>query len=309
MSLPVIPDSMFCTRRLFNWSLRTRTLALGRRTLVMGILNVTPDSFSDGGSYTTVSAALSHAVDMLDGGADILDIGGESTRPGSTPLAPADEQRRVLPVIEAVLKERPGTIISIDTYHAETARLGVEAGAEIVNDVSGHLWDERMTDTCAELGCGAVLMHTRGRPAEWKTQRPLTSDEVVPLVVDGLRRQAALALEAGVSRSKIVLDPGFGFGKIRQENYPLLAAFSQLDSLGLPLLAGLSRKSFLRVPNPEFASVVPSGQETASVLGATIAANTIAIAAGAHIIRVHDVVQARGAADLADQIRQSSPAS
>lgn len=297
---------MFCTpRRLFDWKLRTRTLALGRHTLVMGILNVTPDSFSDGGSYTTLDAAVGHAVDMLDSGADILDVGGESTRPGSTPVAAADEQRRVLPVIEAVLKERPGAIVSIDTYHAETARLAIEAGAEIVNDVSGHMWDLRMRDTCAELGCGAVLMHTRGRPTEWNSQPPLTPEEVVPLVLAGLRRQAGLALEAGISRSKIVLDPGFGFGKIRQENYPLLAGFSQLDSLGFPLLAGLSRKSFLRVPTSKLAGTVPSREEAGSLLGATVAANTLAIAAGAHIVRVHDVVHARGAADIADRIRQS----
>jgi dihydropteroate synthase len=288
---------MPCTHRpLFDWGLRTRTLALGRRTLIMGILNVTPDSFSDGGTYATTDSAVRHGLQLLDEGADILDIGGESTRPGSTPVLMADEQARVLPVIEAVLHQRPRTLISIDTYHAETARTAVQAGAEIVNDVSGHLWDPLMAATCAELNCGVVLMHTRGRPTEWKQQTPLAPEEVLPVVIDGLQRQASRAVEAGVNRAKIVLDPGFGFGKIRQENFPLLAGFSQLGTLGFPLLAGISRKSFLRTPSP------PQGAAAASLLSATLAANTLAIAAGAHVVRVHDVAAARAAADLTDRV-------
>ena len=173
----------FAVRPHFDWHLRTRTLALGSRTLLMGILNVTPDSFSDGGRFLSPQAALTHALRMLDDGADLLDLGGESTRPGSTPITPAEEQSRVLPVLHAILAARPDAVLSIDTYHAETARLAVEAGAEIVNDVSGHLWDLALaSDTCAALGCGAILMHTRGRPHQWRTQRPaLQPGEVVPL--------------------------------------------------------------------------------------------------------------------------------
>ena len=303
--LPVIPKTRMPlpSRPLFDWSLRTRNLPLGRRTLIMGILNVTPDSFSDGGDYATPETALRRALELLDEGADILDIGGESTRPGATPLPAPDEQRRVLPIIEAVLRERPDAVVSIDTYHAETAQLSVYAGAEIVNDVSGHLWDPEMAAACAELRCGTVLMHTRGRPTEWKQQQPLAPGEVVPLVLQELRQRANQAVEAGVSPSRIVLDPGFGFGKIRQENYPLLNGFSQLHSLGLPLLAGLSRKSFLRVPHPD---VKKKLDETDSVLAATVAANAIAILAGAHILRVHDVAHGRAAADLADAILNSS---
>ena len=154
----------FTVRPHFDWRLRTRILALGPRTLIMGILNATPDSFSDGGQFLDPRAALTHALQMLDDGADILDLGGESTRPNSTPVTPAEEQSRVLPILRAILAARPNAILSIDTYHAETARLAIEAGAEIVNDVSGFLWDDAMAATCAVLKCGAILMHTRGRP-------------------------------------------------------------------------------------------------------------------------------------------------
>lgn len=294
----------FPSRPLFDWSLRSRNLPLGRRTLIMGILNVTPDSFSDGDRYSTPATALRRALELLDEGADILDIGGESTRPGASPLSSSDEQARVLPVIEAVLKQRPDAIVSIDTYHADTARLAIHAGAEIVNDVSGHLWDPNMPPACAELQCGAVLMHTRGRPAEWKQQPPLAREEVVPLVLEGLRQQANRSIDSGMNPSKIVLDPGFGFGKIREENYPLLAGFAELGSLKFPLLAGLSRKSFLRVPG---SSTPKQSIPEESVLTATLAGNTIAILAGAHIVRVHDVAQARAATNLVDAILSRDP--
>lgn len=296
-------------RALYDWNLRTRTLPLGRRTLIMGILNVTPDSFSDGGSFASPEAALRHALEMFEAGADILDVGGESTRPNSTALSPGDEQERVLPVIEAILKQRPDTVISIDTYHAETARLAVQAGAEIVNDVSGHLWDPNMALTCAGLGCGAILMHTRGRPTEWKTQPALAGSEVVPLVLGELQQRAADALNAGIARERIVLDPGFGFGKILGENYPLLAGFSELDVLGYPLLAGLSRKSFLRMQRPTDGRTDIAREPQGSLLSATLAANTAAILAGAHIVRVHDVSEACASADAADAILSAASSS
>ena len=182
----------------FQWRLRTRTLALGQRTMLMGILNLTPDSFSDGGRFLSLDAALSHALEMLDDGADLLDLGGESTRPTSTPITPAEEQSRVLPVLRAILAARPSTILSIDTYHAETARLAVEAGAEIVNDVSGGLWDLGLLRTCAALECGNVLMHTRGRPHEWRTQPALVPSQVLPFVLRDLEARANAALAAGI---------------------------------------------------------------------------------------------------------------
>src|SRR6267378_240408 len=175
----------FTPRSHHLWPLRTRTLSLGQRTLIMGILNVTPDSFSDGGHFYSPQhapeRALAQAISMLDEGADIIDIGGEST-----PLTAEEEQSRILPVIAPILERRPQTILSIDTFHASTARRAIEAGAEIVNDVSGHLWDPEMSTTCAELHCGAILMHTRGRPQDWPKLPSLAPDEVLPLVLTEL---------------------------------------------------------------------------------------------------------------------------
>ena len=291
--MPVAP------RPRFLWRLRSRSLELGPRTLLMGILNVTPDSFSDGGRYFPQPSAVDRPLVMLDQGADIVDIGGESTRPGSTPVSPDEEQSRILPVIRSVLAARPDAILSVDTYHAETARAAVQAGCEIVNDVSGHLWDPAMSATCAELACGNVLMHTRGRPAEWKSQQRLAREEVVPLVVRELRARVDAALVAGIARETIVLDPGFGFGKIMNENLPLLANFAELHALGFPLLAGLSRKSFLTAKKSG-ASRLDS--ETWEKDLATSAANMAAILAGAHILRVHEVAPTRQVVALADRL-------
>jgi len=300
----------FALRPYFDWRLRTRAVALGPRTFIMGILNVTPDSFSDGGQYFDTSIALNHALEMLDDGADILDLGGESTRPNAVPITPAEEQIRVLPVLQAILAARPAAIVSIDTYHSETARRAIEAGAEIVNDVSGHLWDDAMSHTCASLRCGAILMHTRGRPNEWRTLPPLESDEVIPLVLADLKARSHSAIAAGIVRESIVLDPGFGFGKAFDENYPLLAHLDQLHSLGFPIVAGVSRKSFLtRTLTANFLSSrtllssrsAAEGSASSSHAPSTVA-NTAAILAGAHILRVHDVRPARDAASIADRI-------
>jgi dihydropteroate synthase len=299
----------FSSRQTYDWRLRTRTLPLGQRTLIMGILNITPDSFSDGGHFYTPndapSRALTQALRMLDDGADILDIGGESTRPNAVPLSPAEEQSRILPVIEAILRERPGTILSVDTFHAATAERAINAGAEIVNDVSGHLWDSAMSATCAALVCGTILMHTRGRPHEWPHLKPLASDEVLPLVILGLKERIAVAINAGISSDQLVLDPGLGFGKRFDDNYPLLAHLDQLHQLNLPLLIGASRKGFLAhtlAQIPSQASVNPGNPPASEArLHATTAANTSAILAGAHILRVHDVRPAVEAAAIADR--------
>jgi dihydropteroate synthase len=300
----------FVPRSRFDWSLRTRTLALGQRTLIIGILNVTPDSFSDGGHFYSPrhapERALAQAVTMLEEGADILDIGGESTRPNATPLPPEEEQSRILPVIQSILKQKPEAILSIDTFHASTARRAIEAGAEIVNDVSGHLWDPEMSTTCAQLNCAAILMHTRGRPQDWPTLPTLAPDEVFLLVLTELAERLKAATAAGILRDKIVLDPGFGFGKRLDENYPLLARFDQLHRFHLPLLAGVSRKGFLAhtlAQHPSLAILLngatPSMEDR---LQATTAANVAAILAGAHIIRTHDVRPAVEAAAIADRI-------
>jgi dihydropteroate synthase len=290
----------FAVRPHYTWRLRSRTLELGRRTLIMGILNVTPDSFSDGGAWLDADAAVGHALEMLDAGADIIDVGGESTRPNAVGLTPAEEQARVMPVVRAVLRARPEAVLSIDTYHAETARMAVEAGVEIMNDVSGNLWDPEMAATCASLGCGVVLMHTRGRPQEWRGLPALAPGEVIPLVRDELGARAQEAIAAGVAREAIVLDPGFGFGKGHEGDWRMLAGLEAFQELVLPRLAGVSRKGFLRHALANAGSAGLSEAEARE--DATTAANTAAILAGAHILRVHEVARARAAAAIADKL-------
>jgi dihydropteroate synthase len=284
-----------CMRPVFNWKLRSRSLKLGERTLVMGIVNVTPDSFSDGGQFFDSDRAIAHALELLSEGAEIVDVGGESTRPGEKDFVSADEEkRRVLPVIEGILRRAPDAVISIDTYKAETAKAALDVGAEIVNDVSGFRWDEAMLPTLTASTCGCVLMHTRGRPQEWRSLPPQDPAEVVPLVFDDLRRLAESAVDAGVQRERIVLDPGFGFGKRLDENFSLLARFAELHQLKFPLLSGTSRKSFLAKGT--------TGDGGADRLAGTIATITASILQGAHLVRVHDVRSTVEAVRVADSI-------
>ena len=289
-----------------TWRLRTRTLELDSRTLVMGVVNITPDSFSDGGAFSDPEAAVAHGLKLMDEGADLLDLGAESTRPGSraggdAPAVSADEeQARLLPVLEGILRSRPDAIVSVDTYKAATARAALGLGAEIVNDVSGLTWDSALAPVCAELGAGVVLMHTRGRPEEWSTQPQLCSDELLATVADGLSTILRAAQQAGIPLDAIVLDPGYGFGKRFEENYALLARQRELLSLGRPLLAGVSRKSFLGhtlAPLFEGSPAPVTARETAS-----LAAMTVAILNGASIVRVHAVRPAVEAARIADAI-------
>ena len=304
-------------RPVFEWNIGSRVLTLGKRTLLMGILNVTPDSFSDGGQFQDCERAVEHALLLLDQGADIIDVGGESTRPGarveaskagtSAPVQPVgsgtsthiavseeEERHRVLPVIRELKRRRPDALISIDTYKARVARAAVEAGAEIVNDVSAFRWDRDMAKTVAELRCGTVLMHMRGRPEEWRTLPP--PGDIVTLVKRELREWADAAALAGVKRERIVLDPGFGFGKNFEENYPLLRRMDELHQLRYPVLVGVSRKSFV-------GRMVARGGKDAAVderQSGTVAAETAAILKGAHIIRTHDVAASFDAARVAD---------
>jgi dihydropteroate synthase len=298
-------------RPVFHWNLGSRSLELGKRTLIMGIVNVTPDSFSDGGEFVDPDNALKHALRLLDQGADIVDVGGESTRPGarveaaegvhSEHLSPAPtvsaeaELKRVVPVITDLKKRCPAAVISVDTYKSTVARAAVNAGAEIVNDVSGFHWDSQMISTLADLQCGAVLMHMRGRPDQWRNLPP--PEDVVSLVKGELQQWAKTAVSAGVQRGRIVLDPGFGFGKSFDENYPLIANFDELHSLGFPLLAGTSRKSFIGRTVGGEKKVPPSDR-----LFGTIATETALILKGAHIVRTHDVMASVHAARVADAI-------
>lgn len=265
----------------------------------MGILNITPDSFSDGGQSLAVEAAIEHAHHLLELGAAILDLGAESTRPNATPLSDAEEQTRLLPVLEAIRKARPEAILSVDTYHASTARAALAAGAEIINDVSGLTWDPAMAATLAAANPppGLVLMHTRGTPSEWKSLPRLEPAAVAPLVREELSTRLRTAAAAAIPLDRIVLDPGFGFGKLGLENYALLARIDALRTLRQPILVGLSRKGFLAHASPSPAA--------ATRLHATVAANTAALLAGAHVLRVHDVGAAVEAADVADAILAS----
>ncbi|HEU5458356.1 MAG TPA: dihydropteroate synthase [Terracidiphilus sp.] len=297
-------------RAVCAWKLRTRRLELGLRTRVMGVVNVTPDSFSDGGQCVRAEDAVAQALRMLDEGADLVDIGAESTRPGSRaggtePAVNADEeQARLLPVVEGVLRARPDANLSVDTYKAATARAALEAGAEIVNDVSGFTWDPEMASVCAQARCGVVLMHTRGRPEDWREQPRLDPEELIRTVRLGLETSLGTARRAGIDDDAIVLDPGYGFGKRFEENYALLARQAELLSLGRPLLAGLSRKSFLGRTLKELHGGVDApvdARETAS-----IAALTAAILHGASIVRVHAVRPAVEAARIADAVLAAS---
>jgi dihydropteroate synthase len=270
----------------------------------MGILNLTPDSFSGDGLAGAQDRALERAVQMLAEGADILDIGAESTRPGSAAISPDEEQERLLPALSAILRERPDAILSVDTYHAATARAALLAGAEIVNDVSGFLWDGEMPKVCAAAGCGVVLMHTRGRPQEWATLPPLAPGELLPTLERELAAQLAVAQQAGIALDRIVLDPGYGFGKAASANYTLLAEQRQLLRFQRPLLIGLSRKGFLgRTLGAARGTEPPPATERDT---ASAAAAVATVLAGASVVRAHNVRMTADAVAVADELLRAN---
>jgi len=297
-------------RPVFEWNIGRRSLQLGKRTLLMGVVNVTPDSFSDGGLYLDPDRAIEQALKLLGDGADIIDVGGESTRPGAAVadaekneataghevVSAKEEMERVLPVITALKQKRPESVVSIDTYKADVARAAIGAGAEIVNDVSGFTWDATMLKTVADLRSGAVLMHTRGRPEEWKKLTPVS--DMVTLVKRELRERLNNAAVAAIKRERIAIDPGFGFGKRFEENYPLLKRLHEFHELHYPIIVGVSRKSFLG------RALARNGKDAplADRMYGTIAAETAAILKGAHIIRTHDVRACADAARIADVV-------
>ncbi|HEY8529291.1 MAG TPA: dihydropteroate synthase [Paenibacillaceae bacterium] len=258
-------------------------LELGKRTLIMGILNVTPDSFSDGGKYMDVRAAVERAKQMEEEGADIIDIGGESTRPGHQPVSLEEELRRVLPVIEAVRRE-VRLPISIDTYKAETARRALEAGANIINDIWGFKRDPEIAAVAAACGCPVVLMHNRERPV----YRDLMAD-----ILEDLRASVAIARTAGVEDRNIWLDPGIGFAKEYEDNLVVMGRLDEIVRLGYPVLLGTSRKRFIRHT---------LGLPADDVVEGTAATVALGIAQGCQIVRVHDVKQMKRVAAMADAI-------
>jgi dihydropteroate synthase len=309
-------------RKIFRLRLAKRTLVLGKKTLVMGVLNITSDSFSDGGKYLSPQQAIRHALALEKAGADILDIGAESTRPGSAEISVVEELRRLLPVLQA-LRGKIKIPISIDTRKSSVAEITLGAGAEIINDVSALRYDPRLADVVAGKRCGLILMHMRGEPATMQTAS--FAKNVVADVQNGLRASLAVALKAGVRKSQIVLDPGIGFGKSFPQNYELLRRLPEIARLGYPLAVGTSRKGFLghtlalakegafdecarhSASSARKLATLRSNKPVRSEerLFATAATVAASILGGAHIVRVHDVAEMAQVAAVSDRILDS----
>ncbi len=280
-------------RRHFRLRLPTRTLQLGKRTLVMGVLNVTPDSFSDGGKFFDPERAIEQALAMERAGAHLLDIGGESTRPGSAGVSAKEELARVLPVLRA-LRGRLKIPVSIDTQKSDVAEAALDAGAQIINDISGLKSDPRIAEVAARRRVPLILMHMRGEPRTMQTRG--FARDVMKDVTQGLRKSVGIARKAGVGKSQVILDPGIGFGKSFAQNYELLQKLPQLAKLGYPLLVGTSRKGFLGATLALDGKPVPPEER----IWGTAATVTASILSGVHIVRVHDVAEMVQVARVAD---------
>lgn len=279
-------------RRRFEWKLKERSILLGERTLVMGILNVTPDSFSDAGKYNDPDRAFARALRLEEEGVDIIDIGAESTRPGSARISEAEELRRLVPVLKR-LRAKLSVPISVDTYKASVAEKALDLGATIINDPSSLTFDAQLARVASMHNAGLILNHMRGNPETWAKLPPLK--DVMGAIRHDLDACVHRAVRSGVDRTHIVIDPGLGFGKRKEQNSEVLARLRQLAELELPILVGPSRKSFLTQLEP------------AATEYATAAAVTAGILQGAHLVRVHDVKNMRVVAQVADQILSLIP--
>lgn len=306
-------------RPKFELRVDGRKVQLGERTLIMGVINVTPDSFSDGGRYLDPGRAIEHGRELVDAGADWIDVGGESTRPGSRPIPAEEELRRVLPVIQGLRRKLRSIPISIDTTKAEVAEAALRAGASIVNDVSGLRFDSRLADAACRHRALLILMHLRGRP-ETMQQKPFARD-IWRSLREGLARSIRRARGAGVPRSWLIIDPGLGFGKSRRQNYEILARLERLRQFRLPIVVGTSRKSFVQAVvageglEPAGARKHPADRWPMTQAGAghgvpqqtgDSAAVVASILGGAHIVRVHDVAAILPAVRIADAILKAS---
>ena len=304
------------SRPKFDITVQKRKVRLGERTLILGVVNVTPDSFSDGGRFLDVDRAIEHGIELAKQGADWIDVGGESTRPGAKPVLAEEEMRRVLPVIRGLHRKLPSLPVSIDTTKADVAEASIQAGASIINDVSGLRFDARLADVARRHHTPLILMHLRGRP-ETMQQKPFARS-IWRSLRDGLAGSIRRALAHGVRRSQLLIDPGLGFGKSRRQNFEILAHLPRLQELGLPILVGTSRKSFVQaVVAGEGFDAAPARQSNRSAwplarhdraglvsplqLG-DAAAVAASILAGAHIVRVHDVEAVLPAVRIADAI-------
>jgi dihydropteroate synthase len=274
-------------RKLFYWKLRTREIKLGDRTALMGVLNVTPDSFSDGGKYSDPDRAYARALELEEQGADVIDIGAESTKPGSARIPAAEEMRRLIPVLKR-LKDRLTVPISVDTYKAEVAERAIELGVEIINDPSGLTFEPHLARVVSNHDAALVLNHMRGRPETWAKLGPMP-DPIATISRD-LEAAISRVRGVGIDRARLVIDPGLGFGKRKEQNAAIMARLHDLAALDFPILTGPSRKHFLAHQDPQETKFATAAAVTACILG------------GAHLVRVHDVREMRAAADMADEI-------
>ena len=274
----------------YHWKLKQRELALGERTLLMGILNVTPDSFSDGGIYADPDRAFARAIELEEEGADVIDIGAESTRPGSRRISDAEELRRLIPVLKR-LRGKLAVPISVDTYKSSVAEKALEHGAEIINDPSGLSLDLQLSKVVARHDAGLIINHMRGTPETWAHMAPLK--HLMRSIYIDLEASVHRSRQAGVQKNQLMIDPGLGFGKRREQNAEIIAKLQSLEQLDLPLMLGPSRKSFLK------------REDDGATELATAAAVTACVLHGAHAVRIHDVKGLKGAVELADIIRQA----
>ena len=274
-------------RKLFYWKLKGREIKLGERTIIMAVLNVTRDSFSDGGRYSEPDRAFARALELEEQGADIVDIGAESTKPGSARVTAAEELQRLVPVLKR-LRGQLAIPISVDTYKAEVAERALDLGAEIINDASGLTFEPQLARVVSNHNAGLVLNHMRGRPETWSKLAPMPD----PMATIGRDLDAAIsrARRVGIDKARMVVDPGIGFGKRKEQNSLILARLGELAPLDMPILVGASRKHFLVKESAELTKFATAAAVTASVLG------------GAHIVRVHDVREMRAAVDVADEV-------
>lgn len=274
------------------------TLDFSKKTYIMGVLNVTPDSFSDGGLYLDKEIALEHALKLIEDGADIIDIGGESSRPGSLPVSTQEEIRRTIPVISELAK-RIKTPISIDTYKAEVARQALDAGASIVNDISGLRFDPKMAAVIAENNVPVILMHIKGSPNNMQSSP--SYEALIPEIIDYLRGSIQICRQAGIPEQNIIIDPGIGFGKTIEHNLEIIANLKEFSLLGRPIAIGVSRKAFIG----KILGDLPSSHR----LEGTASAVAISVCNGANVVRVHDVAEMSKVVKIADAIKKHSYAS
>ncbi|HWQ57151.1 MAG TPA: dihydropteroate synthase [Bryobacteraceae bacterium] len=279
-------------RKLYFWKLKNRELHLGERTIILGVLNVTPDSFSDGAKFQDPGRAFARALELEEQGADIIDVGAESTRPGSARIPAGEELRRLIPVLKR-LKGQLSIPISVDTYKAEVAERALELGAEIINDPSGLTFEPQLARVVSNYDAGLIVNHMRGTPETWAKLPPMP--DVMGTIFRDLEATVNRARHSGIDRAKLVVDPGMGFGKRKEQNSEILARLRELARLELPIMVGPSRKSFLAHKDPVETTFATAAAVTAAVLG------------GAHMVRVHDVREMRAACELADEVLRGAP--